>query len=110
MVGECDTSPAAALNASRGERFGEAEVQHLHRPVVSHLDVRGLQVAVDDAELVRGFKCFGDLPRNRQRLVKRNGTLRDAIGERRALNQLEDERADAVALFEPVRSQRCVDD
>ncbi len=48
---------------------------------------------MDDAVLVRGLEGFGDLPGDRQRLVQRNGSLRDAIRERRSLDELEDERA-----------------
>ena len=39
--------------------------------VGAHLDVGGLEIAVDDALLVRGFERLGDLPRDRQRLVER---------------------------------------
>ena len=31
------------------------EIEHLHRAVRAHLDVRGLEIAMDDALLVRGF-------------------------------------------------------
>ena len=41
-------------------------------PSGAHLDVGGLQVAMDDALLVRGFERLGDLLRDRQRLVERN--------------------------------------
>ena len=37
------------------------------------LDVGGLQIAMDDALLVRGFERLRDLPRNRQRFVERIG-------------------------------------
>ena len=47
---------------------------------------------MDDALLVRRFERLGDLPRDRQRLVERNRALRDAIGERRPLDQFQDER------------------
>ena len=40
-------------------------------PSGADLDVGGLQVAMDDALLVRGFERLGDLPRDRQRLVER---------------------------------------
>ena len=38
-----------------------AEVQHLHGAVRAHLDVGRLQIAMDDALLVRRFERFGDL-------------------------------------------------
>ena len=51
---------------------------------------------MDDALLVRGLERVGDLPRDRQRLVHRNGTARDARGEVLALDELHDERADGA--------------
>ena len=57
------------------ERFRQAEVEHLHGAVVAHLDVGGLQIAMDDALLVRGFERFCDLLRDRERLVERNRVL-----------------------------------
>ena len=54
-------------------------------PSGAHLDVGGLQVAMDDALLVRGFERLGDLPRDRQRFVERQRPARDALGERRRL-------------------------
>ena len=41
------------------------------------LDVRGLQIAVDDPLLVSRFERLGDLLRNRERVVERNRALRD---------------------------------
>ena len=43
------------------ERLRQAEVQHLHLAFGRHLHVGGLQVAVNDAFLVRGFQRLGDL-------------------------------------------------
>ena len=80
-VGDCETS--ARLPTSRSKRLGQAEVEHLHGAVGPHLDVCRLEIAMDDALLVRGFERLGDLPRDRQRLGERKRALRDAIGERR---------------------------
>ena len=88
----------------------QAEVEHLHRAVRRDLDVRGLQVAVDDALLVRGLERVGNLPRDRQRLGDRRGRVhaagsaatRDPLRERLALDQLEDQAAHAVRLFDAV--------
>ena len=57
---------------------------------------------MDDALLVRGFEGFGNLLRDRQRLVDRNRSLRDPVRERRPLDQLHDERLHAVRLLEAV--------
>ena len=40
----------------------QPEVQHLHHAVRTNLDVGGLEVAVNDAVLVRGLERLGDLP------------------------------------------------
>ena len=60
------------------------------------LDVARLQIAVDDALLVRGFERIGDLARDGERLLERNRALLDPLGERLALDQLHDQvvRAD----------------
>ncbi len=57
---------------------------------------------MDDALLVRGLERLDDLPRNRQRLVERQRTLRDTVGQRRPLDELHHERARAATLFEAV--------
>jgi hypothetical protein len=47
---------------------------------------------VDDPLLVGRFERLRDLPRDRQRLVDGNRPVRDAIGERRSLDQFQHER------------------
>ena len=47
---------------------------------------------MDDAALVRGGKCVGDLTCDGQRLVARNRTVCDPVGQRRPIDELEDER------------------
>ena len=84
------------------QRFRETEVEHLDRAVTPHLDVRRLQVAVNDPLLVRGFERLGDLLRDRQRFVDRDRATRDALGQVLALDQFHHERGDAAAFFEAV--------
>jgi hypothetical protein len=57
---------------------------------------------MDDALLVRGFERFCDLLGNRQHLVDRNCTSRNAIGQRFALDELHDERALTVRFLDAV--------
>ena len=52
----------------RVHRLGETEVEHLHRAVGADLDVGRLQIAMDDALLVRRLERVGDLARDRQRV------------------------------------------
>ena len=73
-------------------RLREAEVQHFHRAVGSQLDIRGLQIAVDDPLLVGRFERLGDLPRDGQRLIEGIAPSRDAVRERRSFDQFQHER------------------
>ena len=80
-IGECDRIAVRA--ACRVQRLGQAEVEHLDDAVGRDLHVGRLEIAVDDAALVRRLERLGDLPRDGQRLVERQRPTRDAIGERR---------------------------
>jgi hypothetical protein len=66
----------------------------------------GLRIAVDDALLVR-FERVGDLAGDAQRFVRSVWALRDAIGQRRALDQLHHQRFDAATLFDAREGRRC---
>ena len=52
-----------------GRGLGETEVQHLHRAVRRDLDVRRLQVAMDDAALVGEVERPCDLSRDVQGVI-----------------------------------------
>ena len=78
MIGPSRLTPSSSGALDRSERravaadrLGEAEVEDLHGSVRRDLDVRGLQVAVDDALVVRDFEGLGDLPRDAQYLCER---------------------------------------
>jgi hypothetical protein len=70
MVGEFIALAAPAAGAVG--RLREAEVQHLHRAVRAHLDVGRLEIAMDDALIVRGFERIGDLSRDRADVGERH--------------------------------------
>ena len=55
---------------------------------------------MDDALLVRRFERFCDLLRDGQRFVQWNRSARYPLGEVFALDELHDQRTDAVRLFE----------
>ena len=99
IVGDCVTM--APPRRSGSSSLGQAEVEHLDRAVGRDLDVGRLQVAMDDALLVRRLERLGDLPGDGQRFVQWKRPLRDAVGERRSFDQLQDERADALASSRP---------
>ena len=100
IVGDIDRlgdEPAAGSIA-----FARPKSSTFTVPSGAHLDVRGLQIAVNDALLVRGFERLGDLLRDGQRFVERNRAARDALREIVALDELHHERGDAAAFFEAV--------
>src|SRR6185503_16443780 len=87
----------------RGLRFCHAEVEHFHHAIRREADIRRLEITMDDATLVRRIERLGNLTRDLDRLIDRQRALGEQpIGERAALDELEDERTQAVALFDAV--------
>ena len=97
--GICERVASGALAP---KHLRQAEVEHLHGAVRRDLDVRRLQIAVDDALLVRRFERLRDLARDRECLLNRQRTPGQTLGERRAFDELEHEAADAVGLLQSV--------
>ena len=62
---------------------------------------------MDDAGLVRGFQRLGNLARDWQGFVERHRPLRDAVGQRRALDQLEDQGREPTPIPAGRRWRRC---
>jgi len=88
-----------------GERLGETEVQNLHRSVGADLDVRRLQVAMNDAVRVRCLETESDLLEDGEYLPDAEPPPREKLLERITLHQLHDQARSAVGLFEAV--ERC---
>ena len=65
-------------------------------PSAAVLMLRRLEIAMDDALLVRGFERLGDLPRDRQRLVQRD-RARAMRSESVALDEFQHERREVPA-------------
>ena len=86
------------------DRLRQSEVEHFHGAVLAHLDVGRLEIAMDDALLVGGFEGLGDLSCDGQGIVDGDRPVHHAIGERRPLDQLHDERQHAASLLEPVKA------
>jgi len=81
----------------------QSEVEHLHRAVVAYFHVGRLEIAMHDALFVRGFERLGDLSRDGQRLVDRDGALDNAICESRPVDELHHQRDNAIAFLEAVQ-------
>ena len=69
----------------------QAEVEDLDPAVAGEEHVLGLQVAVDDALLVRGGEAARDLERVVERLARRERARREPVAQRLALEQLRDD-------------------
>ncbi len=86
--------------AARGRAYGtrvhrlrQAEVEDLDLVVCRDLDVRGFQIAMNDASLVRRLEGFGNLHGDAERCLHRNRAALNAVGQGFPLDQLEDDRA-----------------
>ena len=79
------------LTTAGSARLRQAEVEHLHRPVFTHLHVGRLEVPMNDPCSCAAERV-GDLPGDRQRLGQRAARRRDA-GASVAFDQLHDEEA-----------------
>ena len=76
--------------------FRQPEVEHLDHAVASDLDIRRLDVAMNNPLLVRGFEGFSDLTRDGHRLVDRQRSTCDPVRERRPVDQFQHERLPAA--------------
>jgi hypothetical protein len=85
-------------------RFGQPEVEHLHGAVFAYLDVRGFQIAMDDALLVRSFECLGDLSCDGDGFVNGYRPAGQPVGDGGPLHQFHDQRQHTVRLLQSIES------
>ena len=106
IVGDCvDVPPGHAPAGSIA--LASPKSSTFTVPSVADLDVGRLQIAVDDALLVRRLECLGDLSRDRQRLVDWHRPVGEAIARASPFDQLHDERVATAGRFEAVDRARC---
>ena len=84
------------------QELGQPEVEHLDPTLRRHGDVVGLQVAVDDALLVRLVQRLGDLRRDRDRLGDGNRSFLNPLAQRHAAHELHHQEVDALLGVEVV--------
>ena len=104
IVGDCVivATPPTAPRPDRLRQLRKAEVEDFDRAIVANLDVRRLQIAMDDALLVRRFERVGDLPGDLQGFGESDWSPRDAIGQRRPLDEFHREKRTARCVFQSV--------
>src|SRR6185436_11304683 len=88
-LGDEARRPRVAVRRARRRVQGQPEIENLDAPLAGDEQVLRLQVAVDDAALVRGGKPARDLNRVVDRLGRRDPPLLlQAVAQRLALEQL----------------------
>ena len=80
----------------------ETEVEDLYRAIRANFDVRGFEVAMNDALLVRGFESLGDLHGNRQSFIERDRAARHALRQVLALDEFHHQRVLAGRFIDRV--------
>ena len=86
--------------AGRGLR--QTEIQNLYDTVSRNLDVRWLQIAVNDPFFMRGIESLRNLTGNRYDLVGSERSARDAVSERLAVDELQHQRRHATCVFDAI--------
>ena len=90
---------AASVPSVRDSIFAMPKSSTLTVPSGRMRDVGGLQIAVDDALLVRRFERPAKLNGDRHGFVDRKGAAGDAVRQRHALDELEHDGAPPVDFF-----------
>ena len=101
---DLDGRAAMPAHEPRVEHLRETEIEHLDRAVGAHLDVRGFQIAVDDAAFVRGVERVGNLPRDLQRVGQRQTVARPRVRRWSSVSpvhELHDQRLPAARFSRP---------
>ena len=79
-------------NLKVGRRhLGEAKIEHFDEARGCDLHVRGFEVAMDDAPLVRGIERIRDLSGRRQRFGYGNRAAHQPVGQRIPFDEFQDE-------------------
>jgi hypothetical protein len=69
------------------------------------LDVRGLEIAMDDPFFVGRFERFGHLPAEGEGALERDRALGNVLGERVSFDELHDEKVALVGLLHSVQGR-----
>ena len=102
VLDECGRVDEVRWVAGR-HREGDAEVEHLGGTIVGHLDVVGLEIAMNNSPGVRRLDGAGDLAAESNRLLDRKRPLGgDALPERPTRHVLEHQVQGALVLQEVV--------
>ena len=95
---------AILIQALGQAEIGELEPARVDRLIAGtgHQDIRGLQVAMDDPEIVRGLDHPGERGRDPGRFRWRDGLAAKSVGEAAAFDQLQAQVGDALVFADVV--------
>jgi hypothetical protein len=79
-----------------------ATVDSTDRTIRRQLDVRRLQVAMNDAAIVGGVERQCNLPGNGNRFTPRDRAKRDPLSERRTVHEVQDQRPGVSRFLDPI--------
>ena len=85
--------------------LGNAEIEDLHTAVGRQEHVLRLDIAVDDATLVRGSQALSDCDAAVDRLARGNRAVLERLAQRHPFEQLGDDERRAVVLTEVVHGE-----
>ena len=85
-----------------GESFREPEIEDLYISIGCDLDVRRLQISVNDTLVVGCFYSLTNLMRDFHRTVQRHGTTLKTICQRRPVDQLEHKGTSITRFFQAI--------
>ena len=88
--------------SQRPEQFGEAEIKDLDLAAGRHEEIRGFDIAMDDALRVRGIERVGNLCADVQKPDRIEGLSANVILERLAFEQLHDDKEHTLVLIDRV--------
>jgi len=91
------STPHSEIRIPQWREPGQAEIQHLHVPIVAHHDVVGFDVAVRDARGVRDLQSFGELATPGNQRINRH-RFRRQRPQRSPGDQFHDNKAAGVAF------------
>ena len=94
--------PVSAARTGDGVALGETEVEDLDRACGRHFDVRGLEIAVNDAPFMSGIQRIGDLTGERERSRHRKRAAHNPVRQCLSVHQFHHQGRHALGIFDAV--------
>ncbi len=95
-------SESVSSEVALPREFSETEIEHLNDAVAAQHDVVGFDVAMNDADGVRGGKCARDLDSDVDNVGAGERSASDPVAQRFAVDELRDDEMLCVDLVDLV--------